>query len=101
IRSKIPNVILRTTLITGFPGETEEDFTKMLDFVKETKFERLGVFEYSREEDTAAYDMPNQIDEKIKHNRYGIIMREQQLIHKKNNLKSVGIAYTIICEGYD
>ena len=66
IRKKIPNVILRTSLIVGFPGETEQDFTELLDFVKSTKFDKLGVFKYSKEENTPAAKMPNQIHHKTK-----------------------------------
>ena len=62
--------MLRTTVITGFPSETEEEFDELKAFIKETRFERLGVFEYSREEGTPAYDMPGQIPEKIKRKRY-------------------------------
>ena len=66
IRATVPNITLRTTLITGFPGETDEDFEKLLAFVKEAKFERLGAFIYSREEGTPAYDMPDQVPENMK-----------------------------------
>lgn len=101
LRSKIPDICIRTTFITGFPGETEEDFNKLLAFIKETKFEKLGVFEYSREENTPAYDMPDQIPEKLKRRRYDILMREQRKIHKENNQKAVGKTLKVLCEGYD
>lgn len=101
LRSKIPDICIRTTFITGFPGETEEDFNKLLAFIKETKFEKLGVFEYSREENTPAYDMPDQIPEKLKRKRYDILMREQRKIHKENNQKAVGKTLKVLCEGYD
>ncbi len=101
LRSKIPDICIRTTFITGFPGETEEDFNKLLAFIKETKFEKLGVFEYSREENTPAYDMPDQIPEKLKRRRYDILMREQRKIHKENNQKAVGKTLRVLCEGYD
>lgn len=101
LRSKIPDICIRTTFITGFPGETEEDFNKLLAFIKETKFEKLGVFEYSREENTPAYDMPDQIPEKLKRKRYDILMREQRKIHKENNQKAVGKTLRVLCEGYD
>lgn len=101
LRAKIPGITLRTTFITGFPGETEEDFKELLSFVKETRFERLGVFEYSREEDTPAYDLPDQIPEKLKRKRYDILMKEQKRIHKENNEASVGKTFSVICEGYD
>ncbi len=101
LRERIPGITIRTTFITGFPGETEEDFALLKDFIKETKFERLGVFEYSREENTPAYDMPDQIPEKVKRRRYDALMKEQRAIHKENNEKSVGKTLKVLCEGYD
>ena len=83
IRKEIPNVILRTSLIVGFPGETEQDFIELLDFVKSTKFDKLGVFKYSKEENTPAAKMPNQIHHKTKNARYRKIMSEQKEISKK------------------
>ena len=83
IRKEIPNVILRTSLIVGFPGETEQDFTELLDFVKSTKFDKLGVFKYSKEENTPAAKMPNQIHYMTKNSRYRKIMSEQKEISKK------------------
>ena len=101
LREKIPGIIIRTTLIVGFPGETDEDFSELLEFVKETKFERLGAFEYSREEDTPAYGFEDQIPAKVKKKRCNAIMREQKLIHKKINEAKVGKTLKVICEGYD
>ena len=101
LREKIPGIIIRTTLIVGFPGETDEDFNELLEFVKETKFERLGAFEYSREEDTPAYSFENQIPAKVKKKRCSAIMREQKLIHKKINEAKIGKTLKVICEGYD
>ena len=80
IREKVPGVVLRTTFITGFPGETEEDFAELTRLVKEVRFERLGCFTYSREDDTPAYDMPDQIDEETKRRRADIVMTEQLAI---------------------
>lgn len=68
IREKIPDVVLRTTLITGFPGETEEQFSELSEFVKEMKFDRLGCFAYSQEEGTPAAEFPDQVDEEIRKN---------------------------------
>ena len=65
LRREIPGIIIRTTFIVGFPGETEEDFVELCEFVKEAKFDHAGVFTYSREEDTPAYDFPDQIDEQV------------------------------------
>lgn len=74
IREKIPGVTLRTTLITGFPGETEEEFTELAEFVKDIEFERLGCFAYSQEEGTPAALIPDQIDDEVKNHRAEIIM---------------------------
>ena len=101
LREQIPGMVIRTTFIVGFPGETEEDFIELCEFVKEARFEHLGVFPYSREEDTVAYDMPDQIDEQIKQDRADIIMREQLEINTANNEKNVGKIITVLCEDYD
>ena len=101
LRQEIPDIVIRTTLITGFPGETEEDFETLCHFVKDMRFEHLGVFPYSREEDTPAYDFENQIDEQIKQDRADIIMREQLDINYENNEKMLGKVITVLCEDYD
>ena len=101
LRERVPGITIRTTFITGFPGETEEDFEKLKSFIKEIKFERLGVFEYSREENTPAYDLPDQIPEKLKRRRYDILMKEQRRIHKELNETAVGKTLEVLCEGYD
>ena len=101
LRKEIPDIMIRTTFIVGFPGETEEDFTELCEFVKETKFDRAGVFTYSREEDTPAYDFPDQIDEQVKIDRQDILMREQLEINEKNNEKMVGKTITVLCEDFD
>ena len=101
LRREIPDITIRTTFIVGFPGETEEDFVELCEFVKETKFDRAGVFTYSREEDTAAYDMPDQIDEQLKLDRMDLVMREQLEINEENNRKMVGKTITVLCEDYD
>ena len=101
IREKIPNVILRTTFIVGFPGEKEEEFNELKKFIKETKFDKLGVFKYSREENTAAYDMPNQIDEEVKEFREAELMFLQQNISFEINLSKIGKVYEAIVDEYD
>lgn len=101
VRAAIPDITLRTTLIVGFPGETQEDFDKLCEFVKEAKFDRLGAFTYSREEDTPAYDLPDQIDEQVKQDRYDIIMKEQMHIAAEKNEALVGKKLRVLCEGYD
>jgi len=97
----IDGMIIRTTFIVGFPGETEEDFCELCEFVKETKFDRAGVFTYSREEDTVAFDMPDQIDEQVKLDRMDLVMREQLEINEANNQKMIDKIVTVICEDYD
>jgi ribosomal protein S12 methylthiotransferase len=101
IREKVPNVILRTTLITGFPGETEEQFEELAEFVKRVRFDRLGCFPYSREEGTKAYDYPDQIDEEVAAHRADIIMEQQMLISCENNEKLMGKEFTAVVEGFD
>lgn len=101
IRDKIPNVVLRTTLIAGFPGETEEQFSELCEFVNETKFERLGCFAYSQEEDTPAAEMENQIDEETKAKRAEIITEQQQFIAQSFCESCIGKTFDVICEGYD
>lgn len=100
LRREIPSVVIRTTFIVGFPGEGEEDFTELCEFVNEMRFERVGVFTYSREEGTPAYKM-EQIDEQIKLDRYDIIMRDQLSINEENNEKKLGTTVLVLCEGYD
>ena len=101
LRAEIPDIVIRTTFIVGFPGESESDFEELCEFVKESRFEHLGVFPYSREEDTPAYDFEGQIDEQIKQDRADIIMREQLEINTQNNEKMVGKTITVLCEDYD
>lgn len=101
LRKKIPGVILRTTFICGFPGETEEEFNELAEFIKEIRFERMGCFTYSKEEDTPAAEMDNQIDEEIKLKRQEILMREQMSIMEENSRNMVGKVITVLFEGYD
>ena len=97
----IPGIVLRSTAIVGFPGETEEDFNELCRFVKETKFERFGAFTYSREEDTPAYDFDNQIDEQVKQDRYDILMQTQLSVSEAYNQTLVGKTVRVMCEGFD
>lgn len=99
LRTSMPDIILRTSLIVGFPGETEEDFRELYDFVARVKFNRLGVFPYSREEDTPAYDMPGQISEGLKQERLEKIMLLQKDISLENNRKLLGKTVKILIEG--
>ena len=97
----IPGIVLRSTAIVGFPGETEEDFNELCRFVKETKFERFGAFTYSREEDTPAYDFEDQIDEQVKQDRYDILMQTQLSVSEAYNQTRVGKTIRVMCEGFD
>lgn len=101
LREQIPGIVIRTTFIVGFPGESEKDFEELCEFAKEARFEHLGVFPYSREEDTPAYDFADQIDEQIKQDRADIIMREQLDINTANNEKRLGKVIEVLCEDYD
>lgn len=101
LRTAMPDIHIRTTLITGFPGETEEEFEELLEFVEETRLERLGVFAYSREEGTVAGDMENQIDEDVKTMRADAIMRRQLDISGEINESKVGDTMTVMVDGTD
>ena len=101
LRREIPEIVIRTTFIVGFPGETEEDFEELCEFVKEQRFDHAGVFTYSREEGTAAYDFEDQIDEQIKQDRMDILMREQMEINEDLNREKVGKIVDVICEDFD
>lgn len=101
IREKVPNVIIRTTLITGFPSETEEQFNALADFVKDVRFDRLGCFAYSQEEGTKAAEMPDQLDEETKQRRADVIMEQQQIIMAQNNEEMIGKTVEVVTEGFD
>ena len=98
IRNKIPNVTLRTSLIVGFPGETKENFEELLEFVKDTKFDKLGTFMYSKEEGTPAAKLPNKIHGNTKKARYNKIMEAQQEISKQILEEKIGKTYKILVE---
>ncbi len=99
IKSKIPNAIIRTTVMTGFPGETKKDYELLRDGVLELKFDRLGAFAYSKEEDTKAYEMKSQVSEKIKHERLKDIFDIQKSISYELNLSKIGSTYEVLVEG--
>ncbi|MBP5297818.1 MAG: 30S ribosomal protein S12 methylthiotransferase RimO [Lachnospiraceae bacterium] len=101
LRKEIPDICLRTTLITGFPGETEEDFEELYRFVNETEFDRLGVFSYSAEENTPAATMENQIPDEVKDSRRDEIMELQQAVSYDLSEKRVGRVYRTFIEGRD
>lgn len=101
LRREIKNLTLRTTFIVGFPGETEEDFETLCDFVEKTRFEHLGVFPYSAEEGTPAAKLPNQIDEQIKQDRADIIMKAQMQINIEQNEAKIGSVVRVLVEDFD
>ena len=94
-------VCLVPVFIVGFPGETEEDFNELAEFITEAKFEHAGVFTYSREEGTPAYDFEDQIDEQVKQDRMDILMRTQMNINTSRNESRIGSVITVLCEAYD
>ncbi|EAU69496.1 conserved hypothetical protein [Stigmatella aurantiaca DW4/3-1] len=99
LRARVPGLVMRTSLIVGLPGETEEDFELLKEFVKTQRFERLGVFQYSDEEGTAAYDMPNKIPQKTIERRWREIMAIQKRINREQNKKLVGKRIEVLVEG--
>lgn len=101
LRENVPDIVIRSTAIAGFPGETEEEFEELCEFIGQVKFERFGAFAYSREEDTPAYDLPDQIDEQIKQDRADMLMSKQMHISEEYNQKQLGKTLTVLCEGYD
>ncbi|SNB47435.1 30S ribosomal protein S12 methylthiotransferase RimO [Geobacter sp. DSM 9736] len=100
IRTEIPDIALRTSFIVGFPGETEEDFKKLLSFVEEIQFDRLGVFCYSQEEGTPAASMPEQVSERTKRERYKKLMRVQARVSFKRNRRLIDMVEQVMVEGY-
>ena len=98
IRKEIPNVIIRTSLIVGFPGETQEDFEKLCEFVKTAKFDRMGAFTYSKEDGTPAERLPNQIHGNTKKSRYNKIMKIQKEISDQKGKEKIGKTYEVLVE---
>jgi ribosomal protein S12 methylthiotransferase len=101
LRKEIPDIVIRTTFIAGFPGETEEDFNELCEFIKEVKFERMGCFPYSIEEGTPAASFPDQLDEETKNHRAEIVMDQQSYIMDAYLEKQIGKTLEVLCEGYD
>ncbi len=101
IRREIPHAIFRTTMMVGFPGETDEDVDNMIDFMKTTKFDRLGVFTYSPEEGTVGAVMPNQVPEHVKNERYNKVMKAQFYISLEKNREKIGQNFDVLIESYD
>ena len=101
IRAMMPDAVIRTSLIVGFPGETEEEYEELKNFLEEYKLERAGVFAYSREEGSVAYDMPDQIDEDVKLKRQSELFALQTDIMDMLSEKYIGKTYKVLCEGFD
>jgi len=101
IRDKVPDIALRTTLICGYPGETEQDFQEMLEWVEETRFDRLGCFTYSHEEKTHAYDLNDDVPEEVKQDRVDQIMEVQQGISYDINQEKVGKTFKVLVDRVD
>ena len=99
VRASVPGIAIRTTFITGFPGETEEDVEELLAFIKNCRFDNVGVFAYSDEEGTAAYDLPGKVDPKVAEKRRVRVMKEQAKISKQMNKAKVGQTYRVLFEG--
>jgi ribosomal protein S12 methylthiotransferase len=97
-RSVVPDIAFRTTFMVGFPGETQEEFEHLLEFVKRIRFDHLGVFSYSREKNTPAYRMPNQLSKRVKQERYGKVMELQAGISKEKNRSLSGKILEVICD---
>lgn len=100
VRSMVPGIVIRTSLISGFPGETEEDHKILKEFIREVRFDRLGVFTYSREEGTPAASFPDQIDEDVKQARKDDLMSLQELISYENLAGHIGEEYDVVVDGY-
>ncbi len=101
IRAEVEGAVIRTSLITGFPGETQEEHEELLKFLQEYKLDRVGIFKYSREEDTPAYRLPEQIEEEIKDQRHDELMELQQGVSYENNLANIGKTYDVLIEEKD
>src|ERR1700704_3067939 len=99
VRDRVPGIAVRTTFITGFPGETSEDFEELLGFVRSVKFDRVGVFTYSDEEGTPAFDLPNKVEPKIAKQRRARLMKEQAKISRRKNKARVGETVRVLFEG--
>ncbi len=99
VRERVPGVTIRTTFITGFPGETEEDFEELLKFIQNCRFDNVGVFTYSDEEGTAAFDLPNKVDSKLAAKRRNRLMKEQAKISKSLNRSKIGTTRRVLFEG--
>ena len=101
LRREVPDIVLRTTAMVGFPGESEEDFEKLCEFVKEARFDRFGAFTYSQEEGTESASFDGQIDEQVKQDRYDILMQTQLTVAEELNEQKIGKTLTVLLDGFD
>ena len=101
LREGVPGIVLRSTAMVGFPGETEEDFCELCEFIKEARFDRFGAFTYSAEEGTLAAEFDGQIDEQIKQDRYDVLMQTQLTVAEELGAAKIGSVQTVLCDGYD
>ena len=101
LRERVPGITLRTTAMVGFPGESEEDFAELCEFIKEARFDRFGAFTFSPEEDTPAAEMGGQIDEQTKQDRYDVLMQTQLTVAEEKTADLVGTEVTALCDGWD
>jgi len=99
VRDRVPGIAVRTTFITGFPGETEEDFEELITFVRNLEFDRVGVFTYSDEEGTPAFELPNKIDPKVAKQRRARLLKEQSRISRHRNKAKIGKTVRVLFEG--
>lgn len=100
LRQEIPGIVIRTSLIVGFPGETEEQFEELVEFIQKYPLDNIGIFRFSREPGSYAYDLPNQIPDEVKEDRYHRLMQVQQKMVKKQNKKWIGKKLKVVVEGY-
>jgi ribosomal protein S12 methylthiotransferase len=100
LRREVPGIVIRTSLIVGFPGETEEQFEELVQFVQAHPLDNIGIFKFSREPGSYAYDLPDQISEEVKEQRYHRLMKIQRKVVKKQNKKMIGKKLSVVVEGY-
>ena len=101
LRENVPGIVLRTTAMVGFPGESDEDFTELCEFIKEAKFDRFGAFTYSEEEGTAAVELDGKVDAQTAQDRYDVLMQTQLTVTEEQNESKIGNTYTVLCDGFD
>lgn len=100
LRKKVPGVVIRTSLIVGFPGETQEQFEELAEFIQSHPLDNIGIFKYSREPKSYSYNLPDQIPEEVKESRYRKLMQLQKKIVKKRNHSMIGKKLEVVIEGY-